>query len=332
MFSFVLIVLNVGYFKNRNTDKIQNGLLIVFSFMFFCLFGFRSFNVGNDTQTYLGMFENSKDLLFIDFGFGFLNRALVDRVSERAFIIIIAFIYITPLYFGIKRISSKNRLMLFFCIVSFFFFKSMGMNTIRQGIAFSLFFLSITYSSRKRIKYVLMFVALSMHLSIILPILIFEISKFIKNLKIPVFIFILSTLLSIMKFNIYGILQKIPIISIADKIDSYSNIDSSDYKIGFRIDFFIFNFLFLVLGYFILKQIKDKRVYLRYLSSYLILSSCFFLMFNSGYSDRYGFLSWIFIPLLIVPVIKGEKINRLISLPTILTLCFFIAIIFYIIK
>lgn len=240
--------------------------------------------------------------------------------------------YMVPLTIAIFRITKENRLFLLFCIISFFFFKSMGMNTIRQGVGFSLFLLSLTFNDNKKARYFFMFLALSIHLSIALPILVYEVSRYIKNLKVPCFIFILCAILSLLKFNVYSLFQKIPLLSIADKVDTYSNVDSSNYKIGFRIDFFIFNLLFAIIGYYVYVRTNYVQNYLRYLSSYLILSGCFFLMFNSGYSDRYGFLSWMFIPLLILPILKGDRINKIVTIPSVVSLCFFIAVIFYIIK
>ncbi|NGY37422.1 EpsG family protein [Flavobacterium sp. XN-5] len=328
----VFIFLQVGYYNNRETSKLQGSFLLLFSICFLFLFGFRNFEVGVDTMTYLSMFSNAEDFLFVDFGFGFFNKFLHGRVTERTFIFLMAFLYIMPLYFAIVRFSSKNKLFIFFCVISFFFFKSMGMNTMRQGVAFSLFFLSLSYNKNNWLKYVLIFFALSMHLSMIFPILVYGASNYIKNLKFPFFIFFICTLLSVIKFNIYGLIQNIPLIAIADKIDSYSNLDTSDYKIGFRPDFFVFNLIFVFIGYFIYTKVADQRKYLKYLSSYLILSGIFIVMFNSGFSDRYGFLSWIFIPLLILPVLNGDKINRLITVSSILSFCFFIAVVFYIIK
>lgn len=328
----VFIFMQVGYYNNRESSKLQGYFLLLFSISFLVLFGYRNFEVGVDTMTYLSMFGNSDDFLFVDFGFGFLNKFLNGRVTERGFIFLMAFLYMVPLYFAIVRFSTKNKLLLFFCIISFFFFKSMGINTIRQGVAFSLFFLSLSYKKNRWVKFLLTFLALSMHLSMIFPIIVYGASKYLKNLKIPFIIFFICTLLSFVKFNIYGLLQNIPLLAIADKIDAYSNIDSGDYKIGFRFDFFLFNLLFVLIGYFIYKRVDEPYKYSRYLSSYLILSGVFIVMFNSGFSDRYGFLSWIFIPLLILPVLNGEKINRLITITSILYFCFFIAMVFYVIK
>lgn len=325
----VCVLIKIGNSSNKKTDQLQNLAVVFYAILFLFLFGFRGFDIGVDTETYLSMFENSKDLVFVDFGFGFLNRFLVDKISNRGFIFLMAFMYIIPMILALFRIIKTNRLLLFFCITSFFFFKSMGMNTIRQGVGFSFFFLSLTYDSNKRLRYLFMFLALSIHLSIVIPIIVFEASKYIRNIKYPIFVFILCTFLSILKFNIYALFQNIPLISIADKMESYSNVDASDYKIGFRIDFFFFNLLFAIIGYHIYKNTQSS---LKYLSSYFILSGFFFLMFNSGYSDRYGFLSWIFIPLIILPVLNGEKINKFINISSILSFCFFIAIIFYTIK
>ena len=151
-------------------------------------------------------------------------------------------------------------------------------------------------------------------------------------------VFITSTILSLGKVPIYDFLIKIPIVNkiFVDKISNYSSVDLDSYKIGFRPDFFIFNVFFAIVGFYGYKYYDKKNenlFYKRTYNMYLMLSGVFFLMFNSGYSDRYGIFSWVLIPILVSPFFDDFKVkNVFINKGTIILVCFILGITFYALK
>lgn len=213
----------------------------------------------------------------------------------------------------------------------------MGINIQRQGIAFSLFFCAITYyqlQNKKFITYLLYILAFMFHASIIIPIVAFFVSKKIKAVKIPLLIYLLSTGLSLVNFNFYGVLEQIPIINILveERLEGYLNIDEERYRIGFRPDFWFFNTIFLFIGYYTYRNIKKLSVNIEFYKtiffSYIFTSSFFFLMFSYGFSDRYGVLSWIFIPFLLLPYVDYRKKIGLFNVLILYLVCLTIATIF----
>lgn len=337
---FIVLILSIEYeVKNKRHALLQNRLLNVLILFLIFLFGTRGIKVGSDTENNLTYFLGKKSVNSLsdvkDIGLYFISEA-VSLFSKdiNVFLITLSVMYLLPIYIGIRNLKLKNPLIFFFIIFSFFFFKSMGINIQRQGIAFSLFFCGVTYLlvDKKLIGYILLALAFLNHASIIIPIIIYFISYRFNNLKIAIIIYVLATFLALTNFNFYKVLESIPIVNIlvAERLEDYTRIGSEVYQVGFRLDFWFFNTVFTILGLYLYnsKLRLNKFEYIKYLISYIYLSAFFFLMFSVGYSDRFGVLSWIFIPFLILPVVKGIKARGFINLPSVVLFCCLIATVF----
>ncbi|WP_291073124.1 EpsG family protein [Empedobacter sp. UBA5987] len=337
---FAGIIIIEVYFKKNKVTTLQNILVICFSVIFILMFGLRDYDVGVDTMMYKSVYSLGKSDLYNEKGFNLYNTLLFKLgASDRFFILSIAFIYLALIYVFLKRKQFNNIFLIFFCWVSLFFFKSMGINTIRQGLACSIFLVGLTFK-KNYIKYLLFVIAFTFHISLAIALVAFLISKFFDKNKYAIISFILGTILSITNIPIYSWLSVIPGINslVNDKFQLYSTVSASDYKIGFRIDFFIFNLFFAIVGYYYTRYIlkdssKESKDYNLVYNMYLYLSGFFFIMFNSGYSDRYGVLSWMLIPLLIAPFFEYSSIKpKVFNKFTLLLVCFIFGIVFYKLK
>lgn len=340
---FTAIIIIEVFFKKNKVTTLQNILVICFSIIFILLFGLRDYDVGVDTMMYKSVYSIGKSDLYNEKGFNLYNTLLFKLgASDRFFIFSIAFIYLTLIYIFLKRKHYNNIFLIFFCWVSLFFFKSMGINTIRQGLGCSIFLVGLTFK-KNYIKYLLFAIAATFHISLAIALVAFLISKFFVNKKYAITCFILGVLLSITNIPIYSWLALIPGLNslVNDKLDFYNAVSTFDYKIGFRFDFFIFNLFFAIVGYYYVtyilkgnsKDSQDSQDYKIVFNMYLYLSGFFFIMFNSGYSDRYGVLSWMLIPLLIAPFFEYPKIrSRVFNKFTLLLVCFIFGIVFYKLK
>lgn len=318
--AFVVLILVVEfYYKKRSAGGIQNILLPILLLIIVFLFGNRGVEVGVDTPNNIKFFKGYTQIDSLselkDVGLYLVSiLASVFSKSTDFFLTLLAFLYIIPIYIGIKNLKMNNQLIFFFVLFSFFFFKSMGINTQRQGLAFSMFFCGITYfiNNKKLIAYFLFGLAFLFHASFIIPIIIFLFSNKIKKLHFPIALYILTTVLALTNFKFNNILSEIPIVNILveDRLSGYFQ-DKGNYQIGFRPDFWLFNTIFALIGVFTYRNIEklnfNKQNYLKFLTSYLFLSSYFFLMFNARFSDRSGFLGWIFILFLLYPYIISNK-------------------------
>lgn len=324
------------YLKKKSSLKLQWFFTILYAILFLFLFGLRDFSVGIDTITYVNFFLN--ETLLTDFGFYYFNKLLKEiGFDGHDYLFTVSFIYLFFILLFLKISKFKNVFLIFFCFVSLFFFKSMGNNIIRTGMAMSIFLCGYILPN-KYLKYLFFVIAITIHSSFVIPILAYMGSYFLRNAKFSIIVFVASTILSLVKIPIYDVLLKIPVINrlFVDKISAYSAVNVDSYNIGFRLDFFVFNLFFAIVGYYGYNYYNKKNenfFYQRTYNIYMIMSGIFFLMFNSGFSDRYGLFSWALIPILIAPFFDNFKVkNTFINKGTILLVSFILGITFYALK
>ena len=294
------------------TDKLNNQLIILFSVWFFFLFGSRYFGVGTDTPAYVRAFQSG--LLGGDIGFRIfagITRLLSD--NGRFFLYAVSFILILPMCIFFCKVKYESKFLLFFIFTNMFFFRTLGINIIRHGIAISFFLLAILYLGKIKIlaTSILFLLSFSFHYAMIIPIVLYIVSIKLKTLLIPVLCFFIATVLSLFAFNFPDFLRSIPVLGswslLMSRLDSIEHSAQWAYyfRTGFRPDFFIFNLFFAILGLLSYKHaIKYISRYRVYLSAFLFTSAFFFLMFQLPFSDRFGLMSWIFIPFLMLPFIQ----------------------------
>lgn len=323
------------YFQNKAHTKLQYLFLYILGFILVFLFGTRGEFVGTDTVNNIKYFTDRVKVDSIkelnDIGLYSLS-ILLKRVSNNIdfFLSTTAFLFIFPLILSIKNLKLKNPLLFFFCLFSMFFFKGMGINIQKQGIAFSFFICGISYlfNNKKIIGYCLFAVAFIFHASIIIPITVFFLSFKVKKINWVFVVYIITTLLSLINFNLNSILSNIPIVNILteSRLETYY-IDKGNYKIGFRPEFWLFNTIFTMIGYITLKNIdKFNSVFLSknykvFFVAYVLLSSFFFLMFSARFSDRFGLISWTLIPFLLTPYLQSRYTIKFLNTFTVFLIC-----------
>jgi len=322
-FSFVLSP------KTVKTNKFNNQLIIFFSLLLFFLFASRSFHVGTDTLGYVSAFERG---IFHPYDIGFrlfLELLHFFSSSRRFYLYVISLAFMLPICLFFYKVRYENKFIMFFIFVNLFSFVNMGINIIRQGIAVSIFLLAIYYFGKAKTRTVvlLFFLSFSFHYAMIVPIILYLISINFRSIMIPFLCFVLSIVLAIFAFDFLSFLKSIPILGswsiLVERIEVIAQAEG--YRTGFRVDFFVFNLFFVVLGLIsyrnAIKLIPQYRIYLSY---FLFSSAYFFLMFWVPFSDRFGIFSWIFIPFVMLPFVQQiglfSKIGRLFSLLAIVSI------------
>jgi len=308
---FVIFFLIEDNFKNIKHYKIKSFFVLSFGFLFLILFGFRDLNVGVDTQIYTLGFESRKSV-FKDFGFKYFTLLLKGITNTRGFLLTIATIYIAVFFAFLRNWNKEIICYTFFMYISLFFFKNMGMNVVRQGISCAIFLLAISVHKKGKflLSFILFVLSFSFQASIIIPIAVWFGSKFISLKKAIVFLIICSGL-SIAGFGLNKLTGFLPLLSSVfdDRFNTYlDGTGGKDYIIGFRANFFAFNWFFVIIGLWINKKIYTDELQNKILRVFIILSGIFFLYFTIPFSDRIGLLSWIFIPLIFAPFFNNLQI------------------------
>lgn len=155
-------------YENKKTT---GRLLVLFFTLLFILFAFRSYNVGRDTLSYIEEFilGFSFDRGF-DLGFAaFLSLMRSAGFSSRAFLAVMSFITLTPIFMYIKAWSTSNRvfIVLLYMTIGNMTFNLSGM---RQSVAIAFLLMGlyfVTKTQKKIIQLIILslfiFLAYTMH-------------------------------------------------------------------------------------------------------------------------------------------------------------------------
>jgi hypothetical protein len=302
---------------DRSLDNAAVAVIVV-GFVF--LFGWRDIDIGADTWNYVLIFKKIRswesfstliaevkgDLLF--YMFTYTCASVTD--SSRFYLTLVAILYLVPVTLFCYKVAPSRRSLLLLAFISFFFFQSMGINVIRNGVslAFMLYSLVLNKREERLRKIFCIVIACSFHLSAMLLLLCSLFTRYTKKSAIYYAILLLASTLSMAGYGI----NNIPFVSdllAFDRISRYAEESPGKYTIGFRSEFFAFNIGFIFFSEFFRLRLQDL-FYTKISRIFMLLSAFFFLCFNLSYSDRFGLLSWVFIPLILYYPFTTYRITR----------------------
>jgi len=313
-------------------------VVVLSAFAFILLFGFRDIKVGPDTLNYTALYQSFEKANFqtdflIDYLIIFLN---LISPEPTIFFVLMAIGFIVPLIIALRKISEvyeANFMLVFFSFVSFFFFYTLGINIIRQGVSLSFLMLGFInfnlYTGNKK-KWIIPFIiALGFHLTSIIPIVIFLFVIWAKRFKIIYFyiIFVCAILIARMNLGVLALEGIISEILVGNRRMTYLTNESIIYEVGFKPTFVVFNTLFLIVFTIIYNAFEQTKMYRFLLIYYILTSALFFMTFQMPYSDRWGVISWITIPFLLSPIFSLRYSHRVATVGVL-----FLVVVFFIFK
>lgn len=307
--SFLIILFySLSIWGNKNIFNAKNNsgaIVLLILLTLYC--GTFPYNDG-DRALYANGFIYGYDN-YSDFLWAVYTNALRPFLNVELFLLLTGFIYICGFYLYSRKTHPRHATIMMMGFLGFLFFQGYGVNTMRAGIAASVLFYALTYSADKLWKYLaILLIVVNIHFSMALPIAALLIAKYFKKTKYYFYFWILSIPLS---FVAGGFLQGLfePIFSDyagADKVAGYMAEQDDRYKSGFRIDFIIYSLIPVVLGYYyVFKRGLRDTFYLNIFNAYFIANAFWILVIRTNFSDRIAYLSWMFIPvLLLYPPLK----------------------------
>lgn len=303
IFIVLIILIFISIVKDNNNIKFVFGLLI-------CLFivpflGFRDLNVGVDTLNYRDIYDTMPNSLSLiefrdpiwDFVTFFFSN---NRIDISYYFLLSSFIYVYFAYSGAKSILQQNALyflVLFLVVPNFALY---GTNTIRTGIAASIFLYSFKWKNKK-IKQALIFIlSLFIHFSVIVPLLFYYLSARLKTIKISMSIWFLFLILATLGISLGDVMP-----FEMERLSQYTSVKDNDVTTKV-LNFIIYSISPILLGvYTIYIKKKSDVLYIRLLNTYIFSNCIYVLTFNIMFSERFAYLSEFLMPLLLVyPIIK----------------------------
>jgi len=267
-----------------------------------------------DMMSYAHMFRNYaqgfQTFKSSDIAFYTLMRWLSHFTGTGVFFLVIALLYILPLYYASKRWFPKYYYFAFLILVTSFSFWSYGTNGLRNGVATSLMILAFSFLDNKKIMYPLMLLSLGFHHSMLLIIVLYFLTAFIKNIKIYYLIWFASIILS----NLMGSFWENIFIKLGfgeeDKLEAYfgkKEIFQDQFSAtGFRWDFLIYSFVPVAISWFFIEKLHFRdQYYDKMVKIYLLANAFWILVIRASFSNRFAYLSWFFMSIIMIyPLLK----------------------------
>ena len=211
-----------------------------------------------------------------------------------------------------KSSVSENKL-IFYCLMLFlipfyFAYNSLLNVVIRQSLAVIVIF-AFYFPDRNRglLYYVLVtFIASLFHASALIFLIIYLISRLIKNMNFYISIFLASTILYIFDIPIiFAERLNLQIVEIFFFKKNLFMFYESGYKLGFSILKFLATFLPIIFYFLVSKKNLSQNKNWKILwQCYFFISSAGMIMSGLNYYDRILLYAWILIPILALPAIE----------------------------
>lgn len=227
-------------------------------------------------------------------------RSMGFNINE--YFLFIEFFYISGMFICSCILMRKNlwiAMLFFFTAFQTFTF---GTNGIRNGMACSIELIAIAMvvekGPRRVVGFILMFFALSIHRSTMLPTAAaIATIYFIKDTKIALRFWIASIPLSLVAGS--EITQVFASLGFDDRMSSYSYEATSEYfsGTGFRWDFWLYSVFPVIMIWYITRYRKFTDLsYTIIANVYLLCNAFWIIVIRSSFSNRFAYLSWFIYP------------------------------------
>lgn len=296
-------------------SRLQLGQSALYLFIIFglsYLVATRELKVGTDAVNYyqyflnIGFFHGSQYQHEPGFHyFALLIHKLTTNymVFLFAFNVLINFIYIKGMGNFIDKRNKTLCILAHTIFIGLFlsssWYQVATLNGLRQGISLVCLYLSLSYLFLdKKLKFIsFLLVSLSFHSStfLIMPFLILY--RF--GLRVSLILFSILALFYPLGINelVVKVFSDLTGITVYTLILNYA--ENFELWRGFQLPFFLYSMFWCVLFSFVhLKFFKDSLLSEFLLRTLLILTCAYFVFGFGGFSNRFGFFSWLFLPII----------------------------------
>lgn len=235
-------------------------------------------------------------------------------MNYQGWFILTAAIYVGNYFWAAQRLAKEYAYVLLFMFLCYFQFYSYGTNTIRAGLASSFILLGVSFVNRPIIMIVLMAVGSCIHSSMLIPIAAIGCAYFYRKSRVYLWIWIMAIIFSYLSganFEAY-----VSDLAQDSRGAKYLMVDAAHtrYKVGFRWDFLMYSALPVIVGYYYIytRGFKSKIYALLY-NTYLLVNTFWVLVIRANFTDRFAFLSWFLMPVILVYPLITKQFYRDIS-------------------
>lgn len=300
-------------------------------FFFAILISTRDLSIGGfDASAYKAYFERLADYQSGDkryeIGYHLFNFYIRKLTDNYQFFLIMLYFTFNLIYFRsmVNFTSFVNKTYYSLSLILFLglalnssWYISATVNGLRQGYSLALLFLSLSYApytnNRKKLKFlILILISISFHDStfLVVPFLVF----LLMPLRIVILLFLILSIFYPLGLNevIIHQISNLTSIPLYLEISSYGENNRNIKWVGFQLDLFIYSLfwclLFIFLHFKYLRYSSKSEYILKVL---IMLTSAYFFYGFGTFSNRFGFMSWLFLPIIQTFYISHFMISKI---------------------
>jgi len=232
-------------------------------------------------------------------------------LDSKNFFMVCVILYILPIYRVSKVFFKEYWFYAFLMFVTSFSFWSYGTNGIRNGIATSFFLLAISFYNKKVWMIIFFIISTQVHQTLLLPTAAFVLVHFYSKSKHYLLFWFIAIPLSIALGGFWENL--FASLGFGDeRLSGYlvgEGVEGTTFSsTGFRYDFLVYSAAAVFTGwYFIFKKKFEDKIYIYLYNTYLICNAFWILVIRANFSNRFAYLSWFFMGLIIIyPFLKKD--------------------------
>lgn len=312
----LLIIVAASIFPLQDPQNISFSHVIGYILLFWSIIyiGVRpiSWKYFGDMSTYAKHFQMMKAGQVMppknDFVFSYFMKFCSSIMDVTTFFIVTMILYIVPFFLFSIKFLRNYWFFGFFLFLGAFSFWGYAVNGIRNGIATSVFILAICFYNRKLIVFPLLLLSYGIHNSMLIPIAAFVISYFWTKPVWYVYFWLFTIPLSLLAGGFFQNLFS-ELFTSDSRATNYltKEMDPGSFSsTGFRWDFVLYSAAAVFTGYyFIVKRKMVDHFYFIIFSAYVIANAFWILVIRANFSNRFAYLSWFLIPIIIgYPILK----------------------------
>ena len=320
IFFLIISWMTVLYYVGSNNQKILysegkspiQGVAILLTLVLIVFIGLRPVNgkffgdMGMYSHTYLNIINN---YVPIDFNKEWLWDNLTafckkSGLNENEYFLVISFGYFAGMLICALELMRKNLwLALLFFFISFSCY-AYGTNGIRNGLACSFALVAICLlvegGLKRPLAFVLMFLAMGIHRSVMLPCAAAIASTYIiKDTKWTIRFWVASIAISLVAGSMME--QFFTSLGFDDRMDQYSSANAEmGAGTGFRWDFLFYSVFPVIMIWYVTQHRKFyDQVFMIFANTYLLCNAFWIMVIRSSFSNRFAYLSWFLYPVVI---------------------------------
>ena len=328
-----IVAIMTIYLLNQNTQKVtvpelvertmqqpRTVALLIVSIFFALFIGLRPISgrffgdMGVYTAEWFWIIRNAKGWEADNLIFDNLPRWLNSYgLGYTYFFLINAAIYFIGSAYAMKRIFGGNALLAYVVWLAAFSTFTYSTNGIKAGAAASLFLVALSFYGRKWWALLFLFLSLSFHHSMRMPVAVFILCWFVDKPKWYLGFWLLS--LAVSASGMTAAMEWL-----GNILQSTNDAHGASYLLGnvsdgtsggFRPDFVIYSAVPVVLGYWVIfKRGFNSRFYNFLWSAYVVINAFWLLCMRANFTNRIAYLSWAFNALVLVYPFLAKSFMR----------------------